>query len=71
MKLKLRLEALTVESFSLDDRVGGRGTVVGRDSWRPGVGPDNTRGDGTQEMSCNGTCELSCNGTCESCGCPE
>ena len=76
-KLRLELDALTVETFAPADGAGARGTVHGHVSlyWEDCL-PSETCGDagwpcGPSEQSCNGTCyEHSCQpGGCGSGGC--
>jgi hypothetical protein len=73
MKIRLRLEALSVESFELTPAVAGqRGTVKGNES-APTTGPVECY---SLKESCAGTCIVydtcdgfSCNGTCHPTNC--
>jgi len=56
-KLKLRLDALTVEAFETVEASAEVGTVVGH-------APTITACGGTCYISCNGTCPLPCTAGC-------
>jgi len=56
MRLKLKIEELAVESFSVDEAPSARGTVRGRESVDDG-------GDTIEKR----TCFITCDGSCDTC----
>ncbi|WP_420127810.1 hypothetical protein [Longimicrobium sp.] len=65
MKLKLKLDDLTVDTFQTTSPPKAKGTVFGEQCtcYTQCTCP----GCPTCDASCNGTCHASCNGTCVSC----
>ena len=64
-KLRLRVDALRVESFETDREAAFRGTVMGNGQDRP---PFDTVGD---IATCNATCRASCDTCGEPCKCKD
>jgi len=61
MKKKLRIEALSVDSFQVSAATSGRGTVRGHDSSDP---YHCASGEPSCLGTCDDTCGLSCNDSC-------